>query len=136
MKEKKVTGIIVFVGSVLLFIGVIYLLATDIDFFLNKQFVNGNFKTLKEENNKIELSLSYYDIYRKQEVQTINKFAISYRNTLQELDSNNVTIIYTKWFKQAYISEVKSPKYLILFFEAAIALFLSMGIRWGWRELF
>lgn len=136
MKEKKLTAFIVFIGSMLLFMGVIYLFVTDVDFFLNKQFVHGNFKILREENNKIELSISYYDNYKKEKVQTIKKIANSYRNTLSELDSNSVTIIYTKWFNQAYISEVKSPKILILFFEVAIALFLGMGVRWGWRELF
>jgi hypothetical protein len=136
MGKKKVTAIIVFVGSIILFVGVMFLLATDIDFFLNKQFVNGDFKILKEEKNKIELGLSYYDKNRKEQVQTTQNIASSYRSRLHELDSNNVRIIYGKWFNQAYLSEIKSPRILILFFETALAFFLSMGVRWGWRELF
>lgn len=136
MIEKRVTAVIIFFGSTLLFFGVIYLLATDIDFFLNKQFVNGTFKVINEEDNKIKVSLSYYDNYRKKEMQIVKKLSNSYRNALHELDSNNVTIVYTKWFNQAYINEVKTPKMLILVFEIAIALFLSLGIRWGSLELF
>jgi len=138
MKTKsrdKITAIIVFFGCVLLFTGVVYLLATDVDFFLNKQIVDGKFKIVKEVNNKIEINITYYDKYKNGNVEKTIKIGTSFRNKLQTLDSNNVTIIYTKWFNQAYISEIKKPRILILLLEIIMMLFCSLGMKWGWKEL-
>ncbi len=136
MKQKKATAIIVFVGCVILFIGTVYLFATDVDFFLNKRVVNGKLKVIGETNNKIELNISYYNGYKNKSVQKAKKVSNSYRNKIEELDSNNTTIIYTKWFNQVYVSEIKKPKILILFLEVIMLFFFSIGIKGSWKELF
>lgn len=136
ISEKTIVTVSVLLFSFLLFIGVIYLLATDVDYFINHKTTSGKLETLRDYNNKIELKISYYDEYKNADVQKEKRFKSSYRYILQRKDSNIASITYTKWFDQIFVNDVKKPKALILIFEIIMLITMAYGIKWSFYKIF
>ena len=135
MCKINMTGVIVLVVSFFLLFGGIYLLATDVDFFLTQQTCKGTFRMINDGNNAIRVDIKYYNTFKKIQFQRVKQFENSYRYILKKQDSNNVDIIYTKWFDQVFIKNLETPRFLILFFEALLILFSLVGIKAGSKTI-
>lgn len=133
--EIKLTAVIVLVTCILLFAGLIYLLGTDLDFFINQKSGDGKFRILKALNKEIEIEIYYYDEYQSVNIKKVKRIKNNYGTKLITIDSNNVIITYTKWFDQTFVENIKKPRILILVFEIIMLFLIGGGIKWSWKEL-
>lgn len=127
MKEKLI-AFFVFIGCIFLLLGGLYVIATDLDFFITQKEAMGKFKTRAIYNKKIELEIEFSDEYREKAIKLNKKFNLNYRDNLQKLDSSHTKILYTKWFNQVYISEIKRPRIMILIIELVLLSIALIGV--------
>jgi hypothetical protein len=133
MKQENIVQKIVLLGSILIFIGNIYLFVRHIDFFLNKKKSKGDIVNFVESSNKdgVILFINYYNDYEKSWKNGNVHVRYSMEREFQGDNSKNVNVIYTKWFRQFFLSGYKTPRFGIFIFDIFVFVLMWFGIKYG-----
>lgn len=132
---KRISGVLIILFSIFLFLVMIWSILYDIDFFITKKEGLGSYHVISNKENKIKIALNYYDSYKSTTKTKTKSYRIGYLSEIQAIDSNKSPLIYTKWFSQVYLGRIKTPTFLILLLEIAMVWFAVIGIKAGLREI-
>ncbi len=129
----NLTAISVCFGCIALFVITIYLLLYDLDYFITKKSIQGEIEYIVNSENKIYIVIKFNDLNGI--ARTAQKtYAKNYLDDIQSLDRYHTELFYTTWFKQVFISGIKTPRFLIIIIELVIAFVALKGVCWSYAS--